>query len=621
MNEDQLDRIKKSLFVVYCFLAIISGILAITGFQPASVSPLLAFIAASIGGTLILYGSIQSLLSRTLTVDFLASIAIFSALAIGEYLAAAIVVVMLNGGEIVEDYAINKASQAIEKLISSAPITARVRRRGKEQQIPIEAVRIGDHVLIKPGEKIPIDGIVEQGRGSVNQAAITGESMPINMTVGHEVYGNTLLEEGAIAIRVTKEQQDTVFFHIIRLVEEAQANKAPVERIADKYARWFAPIIVVIATITFLLTNNIISTVSVLVISCPCALTLATPIAVVTSMGKAARNGILVRNGTSLEEIGDVDIIVVDKTGTLTTGHPHVIDINSWHGKSKEEIIELAAVAEKFSEHTIAKAILAHATHLELTIPDPEQFQVERGSGITAIHKSRSISVGNRRLFNNLGIVLDNEIEEYISHQEAQGRTAVLVADDSKVHGVISVIDTLRPNVVANITAMKNNGIQKVIMLTGDNRQVADAISRQASIDDVQAELLPQQKVAYIQSYQHQGQKIAMIGDGVNDAPALTVADVGIAMGVTGTDVTIETAGIVLTTDDLSKVTQIMNLGQQTINTIKQNVALSMIINILGLALSTQGLINPILASIIHESSALIVVFNSLRLATIKLLN
>ncbi|GAH43648.1 unnamed protein product, partial [marine sediment metagenome] len=334
------------------------------------------------GGAIITFRSIKSLLDKDFTVDFLASVAIIVSIVTGQYLAAAVVVVMLNGGELLEDYASRKASRAIEKLIQSAPVKARIRKDGREVEIPIEEVKVGDSILVKPGEKIPIDGVVISGNGSVNQASITGESMPIDKTLDSEVYGNTLLEDGALEIRVNKEQRDTVFSHIVRLIEEAQANKAPVERVADKYARWFAPIIVVIALATQLLTNDIMATAAVLVVSCPCALTLATPIAVVAAMGNAAKNGILVRHGQSLEEVGKADMVIVDKTGTLTRGSPTVVNVIALDGRSVEEIVELAAVAEKFSEHAIARAILKKAEDFGLNVEDPDDFEVLTGRGV-----------------------------------------------------------------------------------------------------------------------------------------------------------------------------------------------------------------------------------------------
>jgi Cd2+/Zn2+-exporting ATPase len=410
-----------------------------------------------------------------------------------------------------------------------------------------------------------------------------------------------------------------VFSQIVRLVEEAQANKAPVERVANRYAKWFAPVIVLIAIATQLYTNNIIATVAVIVISCPCALTLATPIAVVASMGNASKNGILVRDGPSLEQIGKIDIVIVDKTGTLTMGSPIVVEVKGLDGNSIEEVVELAAVAEKFSEHSIAKAIMQKAEDLGLNVNDPDNFELRMGYGVIAIYDNKRIIVGNKRLLEENDILFKESLRNSLTNQEINGRTSVIIAVDSKPIGFISIADTLRKGVISSIKEMRKNGVKKVIMLTGDNRHIAEMIAKQAFIDETHSELLPENKVEYIKSYQRQGYKVAMIGDGINDAPALTQADVGITMGITGTDVAKETAGIILITDDLSKVSKIMDLSQSTLNVIKQNVMFALAVNFLGILFSTQGFINPIIASIIHESSALIVVFNSLRLAMKKL--
>jgi len=339
-------------------------------------------------------------------------------------------------------------------------------------------------------------------------------------------------------------------------------------------------------------------------------------------MGNAAKNGILVRSGTSLEEVGKVDLVIVDKTGTLTTGLPQVVEVKGFNSRSATDVLKLAAIAEKFSQHPIAGAILDKAEELgftDLGNQSPTAHKVSRGAGVTMTHKGDKIIVGNRKLLSQNGVTLPLEISDYVIKQETQGRTAVFVVKDGEPYGVISVFDTLRPEVATSIKEMRRNGVKKVVMLTGDNRTVAETVSKQTSIDETRAEVLPHEKAQYVKEYQDQGYRVAMIGDGVNDAPALTQANVGIAMGIAGTDVTIETAGIVLTTDDLGKVSKIINLGYKALAIIKQNVVFSLSLNFLGLILSTQGIVSPVFASIIHESSALIVVFNSLRLATYKL--
>jgi heavy metal translocating P-type ATPase len=615
---NDVEKTKVGLFAFYCFLTIVSGVLSFTPFDPA-IRDGLAFTAAVIGGAIILYGSIRSLLDRDFTVDLLASIAIIVSIMVGQYLAAAIVVVMLNGGELVEEYAEGKASQALEKLLRSTPITARVRREGQDVDVPVEKVTVGDRVLVKPGEKIPVDGIVAMGDGSVNQAAITGESLPVSKTRDSDVYSNTLLEDGVLEIRVTKAPNDTVFAHIVQLVRDAQANRAPIIRLADKYARWFAPLILTVAVLTWLVTGDPLATAAVLVVSCPCALTLATPIAIVASMGNAAKHGMLIRNGASLEEISKSDVVIVDKTGTLTLGEPEIVDVKGFNGHALADVLQLAMVAEKFSEHSIAKAILTKGTALGITATDPDAFTVRTGHGVVAMAGNDRILVGNRTLFHEHDVPFEQPIDAYYTAQEHTGGTAMGVALNADVVGIITVADTVRRNVAQSLADLKRNGVKRVVMLTGDNRVVAARIAQQTAIDDVHAELLPDEKGEYVKTYQKNDTIVTMIGDGINDAPALATADIGIAMGIAGTDVAMETAGIILTTDDLSKVSQLIRLSRNARSIIKQNVIFSLAVNVIGLFLSTQGLVSPIIASVIHESSALLVVFNSLRLTTKKL--
>jgi Cd2+/Zn2+-exporting ATPase len=619
ITEEKLGTIRIMSFVVYCLLTVVSGILVLVEYQPTQVSNSFALLAATIGGTIILIGSVKSLINRAFTVDFLASIAVIVSIAIGEYLAAAIVVVMLNGGELIEDYAEKKATNAIEKLIESVPMTAQVRRHGEEVTVLVRDVQTGDIILVKPGEKIPLDGIVLKGNGFVNQASITGESMPIEKDVSNDVYGNTLLESGALEIQVTTTQDDMVFCRLIRMVEEAQTTKAPIERVADRYAKWFAPVIMFIALATWLFTKDPFITAAVLVVSCPCALTLATPIAVVTSMGNAAKNGILIREGAALETVGKSNLLIVDKTGTLTTGTPAVVDVKSVTMESETSIIQLAAIAEKFSEHSIAQAIISKAKALGLSIQDPDEFENLKGYGVAARKNVQRILVGNKRLFHEHNIELADSIRTHLETQEMNGWTPVIVAIDSKIVGIISVSDTLREGVATSLDGLRSNGIKQIVMLTGDNRSVAKRISAEASIDETRSELLPEEKVTHIRKYQSQGYTVTMVGDGINDAPGLASADVGIAMGIAGTDASIETAGIVLANDDLTKLATVMKVSQHTLRIIKQNVIFSLAVNILGIILSTTGFVTPIMASIVHESSALIVVFNSLRLATQKI--
>lgn len=609
-----MDRRDVMVFGLCLSLTIVGGLLLLVGYQPRIWSDALGFSAAVIGGSMITVKSVKALLKRNFGVDILASVAIWLSVLVGEYVAAAMVVVMLNGGELVEGFAEGRSSKAIEKLIKSAPSMAHVLRDGHEVEVPIEDVEVGEILLVKPGEKIPLDGIVMKGNGLVNQAAITGESIPSEKSLQSTVYGNTLLENGTLDINVTKKAGSTVFAQIVKQVEEAQSRRAKVERVADRYARWFAPIILLAGILTQLVTGNVISTAAVLVISCPCALTLATPIAVVAGLGNSARNGVLIRGGTFLEEVGRCDTVVIDKTGTLTLGRPEVVSVKPLGYRTVEDVLVLAGTAEQRSEHSLAGALLEKVKEHGIVLNELEEFKVKPGYGIVAEHGGHRILVGNLSLMKEYDIEIDDELVSYVDSESSLGRTIVMVAEDSEVAGIVSVADTLRVGVREDLAEMREAGAKSIVMLTGDSLPVAKQVASQTGIDEVYAGLLPADKVKHVQDYRERGHRVIVVGDGLNDAPALASANVGMAMGVAGTDVTVETAGIVLMTDDLGKVAGTMRLSRRALSTIKQNVVFALCVNIFGLLLSTQGLISPVLASVIHESNALIVVFNSLRL-------
>jgi Cd2+/Zn2+-exporting ATPase len=605
------------IFFLSLVMTIASLVSSYLNLLPSHITDGLVLVAAAIGGFPIVLGAIRAILSKNFNVDFLASIAIIASIIVREYIAAAIVVIMLTGGEMLEDYGSGKATTAIEKLIRSVPKKARIRRNESEIEVPIEEVHLGDIVIVKPGEKIPVDGLVIGGTAAVNQATITGESMPVEKAKGDEVFGNTFVELGALEIKVTKIGEDTTFAHVIKLVREAQARKAPIERVADRYARWFTPIILMLAVSAFFVTGDALRVISVLVIACPCALTIATPTAVIASIGNAAKKGILIRGGTILEKAAKVDIVVIDKTGTLTTGDPKVVTIEGVNGRTETEALFLAAVAERYSEHPLAKAVLKKANALGIEVADPSEFRVIPGYGVVAKHNSREIIVGNRRLLENNGIKIDKATENYLRALEEDGKTVLLIAEGQELAGIIGVADTLRRKIPQAIENMREVGIKKTVMLTGDTSQIAQSIAKQAGVDEVKSGLLPEDKVAYVEKFRVT-HKVAMVGDGINDAPALASADIGIAMGAAGTDIAIETAGIILTTDEIGKVPEAIGLSRRTLTVIKQNILFALVVNILGIALSTMGIVSPILASAIHEGNALLVVLNSVRLIRAK---
>jgi len=598
-------------------MTIASWTLSYLNLFPNQITDGLALFAAIIGGAPIVLSAIKAVLSKDFNVDFLASIAIVSSVLVREYIAAAIVVIMLTGGEMLENYASEKATTAIEKLVRSVPQKARVRRNGSEIEVPIEQVQLGDIVIVKPGEKIPVDGSIVEGTATVNQATITGESMPVVKFAGDEVLGNTILELGALEVRVTRVGKDTTFAHIIKLVREAQARRAPIERVADRYARWFTPIILTIASLAFLVTGDALRVISILLIACPCALTIATPAAVIAGIGNAAKRGILIRGGTILEEAAKVNMVVIDKTGTLTTGNPEVVTIKGVNGRKEMDALFLAGLAERYSEHPLAKAVLKKAGSLGIDIAGPSDFTVMPGYGVVTRFNGKEITVGNRRLLENKGIRIGKASENYLTTLEKNGETALLIAEGYELAGIIGVADSLREKIPQAIRKMREVGIKKIAMLTGDTSRISEVVARQTGVDEVKSELLPEDKVLYLEKFRAT-HKVAMVGDGINDAPALASADVGIAMGAAGTDIAIETAGIVLTTDEIGKVPDAIRLSKKTLNVIKQNILFALAVNILGVVMSTMGIVNPILASAIHEGNALIVVLNSVRLIRAK---
>jgi len=566
---------------------------------------------------LIAYSALTSLLKGVFGIDLLAIVAVVASVATGEYVAAAIVALMLNGGEVMENYTAGRASKAIQKLIEQSPKIAVVIRDGKEVEVKVESVKLGETVVVRPGDKVPVDGVVLKGQATINQASVTGESAPVEKVEGDSVYSGTTVELGALELKVNAIGEESTYGRIISMVKEAEKNRAPIERAADRYAKYFMPAILALGLGVLLYTRDLLRLASVFVIACPCAMTLATPTAVIASMGNSARRGILIRNGESLEKLSGVDTLVLDKTGTITRGHPKVVDVKAFDAQSKSEVIRLAATAERYSEHPIAQAILRKAEEMGLKPEDQKKFEVEPGLGVRVEIGSGLITVGNYKMVEKYSIALSDEATGCLSNQPAT-QSVVFVARDRKILGALCISDALRNNVKETLQRLKLNGIGKTVMLTGDNEHVARVVGEQIGIDDTVSNVLPAEKVGYVRELRAKGRRVVMVGDGINDAPALAEADVGIAMGVSGTDVTIETAGVVLTSDNVDRLPTLLRIGRETIKVIKQNIAFAMMINVLGIALSVYGSISPLLASVIHESNALVVMFNSLRLLRVE---
>ncbi|MGE5390272.1 MAG: heavy metal translocating P-type ATPase [Deltaproteobacteria bacterium] len=531
--------------------------------------------------------------------------------------ASAIIITLILMGKYLEAVAKGKTSEAIKKLAQLQPKTARVIRGGQEQDIPIEDVGLGDLVVVRPGEKVPVDGRITEGSSSIDESMLTGESLPVDKKAGDNVYGATINKFGTFRLEATRVGRDTALARIIKMVEDAQGSKAPIQKIADQVAGVFVPVVLVIALMTLAswliggagINKALISAVAVLVIACPCALGLATPTAIMVGTGKGAENGILIKGGEHLEQAYKINAIVLDKTGTITRGMPEVTDIIVLNGMDASEIIRLAASAEKGSEHPLGAAIYERGK--QECLPAPESFIALPGMGIEASVNSKTIYIGTRRLLLEKGIDI-NHVQSKIAALEDEGKTVMLMGIDDQLAALIAVADTLKEGSREAIADLKAMGLE-VYMITGDNERTASAIARQVAIDRVLAEVLPENKAKEIIRLQEQGKLVAMAGDGINDAPALATADLGIAMG-TGTDIAMEAADITLMRGDLRTIPAAIRLSRKTMKKIKQNLFWAFIYNIIGIPFAALGLLNPIIAGGAMAFSSVSVVTNSLSL-------
>jgi len=573
--------------------------------------------SALVGSIYIWWSAIQGIRARDFTADIPVSFATAAALIIGQYSAAAVVAVLLLLGGMLEEFVSARAGNALDSLAKLLPDRVTVRRDGEDLVVPLEEVQSADLVLIRSGDRIPIDGVVARGIASVNQAAITGESLAVEKQRGDAVFAGTLNELGALEVRATKVGEETTLGQIRRMVEEAQRQKAPIERILNRYAKFYTPAALILGALVWWVSGDILRAITILIVFCPCVMVLATPTALVASIGNAALRGSLVKKGATIEALAKVTAVAFDKTGTLTFGQPKLATIQPLEEMTETELLRLAAIAEKLSEHPLGRAVVQAALAREVAVPDPEEFMVLPGLGVQVRIDEGEVIIGRPRLLSEQGITVQEEVAVRARNLASVGRTVIMVAHNRQVVGMLVLEDTLRPEAGQVIRRLKKLGI-RTVLVTGDNRVTAERIAGELGISEVHAEVLPAQKVEIVKQLQAQGMNVAFVGDGVNDGPALATANVGVAMGLGGTDVAIETAEIALLSDDLTKLPHLLSLSRQAMRAIKQNLIFSLSVLAIAVGLAIPGILLPVTGALLHELSSIPVIANSARLIGIK---
>ncbi len=601
-------------FLAGWLMTVIGGIFLIASFiLPRMGYPkgeYLAWACVVICGIPLLYLSVWRIIYNKgiskISSALLISMAMIAAILIGDLFAAGEVAFIMEIGALLEDMTTKRARKGLKKLISLAPEEARVIQNGAESSVAIERVAIGDIIRVLPGETIPVDGRIISGETSVDQSVMTGESLPVDKAAGDSVFSGTINLYGSIDFETTKVGRDSSLQKLIRMVEEADKNQAPTQRIADKWASWLVPVALFIALVSFLFTKDIVRGVTVLVVFCPCALVLSTPTAIMAAIGQATKHGVIIKSGEALEKMGKVDTIAFDKTGTLTFGKLEVTDIISLGEMTDKELLSLAASAESRSEHPLARAIVEKAGSCGLAITETQDFKMTAGKGITAGISGVTYALGNECFIAQIGCVPEREAARALDKLRLEGKASVIVSDTEKILGIIGLSDVLRPEAADMIEQLEKMGARSVL-LTGDNKKAAEYFAKTAGISEVRADLLPEQKVENIEALKTQG-KVCMIGDGVNDAPALKIADVGVAMGAMGSDVAVEAADVALMTDDISRIPYLKWLSNTTVKTIKGAIALSMCINFAAITLSVLGILTPTTGALVHNAGSCFVV-------------
>jgi Cd2+/Zn2+-exporting ATPase/Cu+-exporting ATPase len=593
--------------------------------------------AVLVAGYPVFRNVVRATLKGQVIAHTLMSLGVIAALAVGEWATAAVVVFFMRVGDYAERFTTERARRAVKDLTALAPQMARVEREGAEVEIPVAEVHLGETVVVRPGEKIPVDGEVVSGQATVDQAALTGESMPVEAGPGTNVFAATIARLGSLRVRATHVGADTTFGRVIRMVEEAEAHRADVQRIADKFSAYYLPVVAGVAALTFLIRRDPLATAAVLVVACSCSFALATPIAMLASVGAGAKRGLLIKGGKYLESLARADVLLIDKTGTLTLGRPHITDVvisdlrfqiadltgnKSTISNLQSEILQLAASAERYSEHPLAEAVRQAARERGLELLEPQEFEALPGLGVRARVNGNVVAVGNRRMV--LGHAERSEAssrseeslrfaQSDIAELEAQGKTLLFVARDDALAGVLAAADTARPEIPSALAEVRALGVQHIELLTGDNERAAAELANRLGVR-YRAQLLPEDKIAVVKEYQAKGHTVVMVGDGVNDAPALAQADVGIAMGAAGTDVAVEAAHAALMRDDWTLVPELLRLARRTMRVVKMNIAFTALYNLAGLSLAALGFLPPIFAAAAQSLPDIGILANSSRL-------
>lgn len=574
----------------------------------------LASTSVVLNGLPILWGAFTGIMQRRVNVDELVSLAIIASLIQGEFLTAAVVSFVMVMGSLIEQATSDAARRAIHSLIGLSPQAATVVVNGRLETRPLSQVKVGDLILVKPGERIPVDAVVRKGVTAVDESPVTGESLPRDKTPGDSVFAGTLNHNGVVEIEALAVGEDTTLGKVIRLVSEAEAHRPAAVKLIDRYARWFTPLILACAVAAWGLTGELNRAVAVLIVGCPCALILAAPTAIVAAIGRAARDGILVKGGQFLETAARAQVVLFDKTGTLTEGRPRVDDVFSMKGVEAREVLTLAACVEQHSTHPLARAVMKAAHYAKVTIGQVEDMCTRIGLGVRACVQGRMVEVGSAYLCGSIiGIPLD--LRHPLERIKERGATPLVVYQDERPLGIISVADQVRPAAAETVRRLRSLGMERIGLLSGDHERSALTISQAVGADDFWAEMKPENKLQVIKDFQKRGKVVIFVGDGINDAPALAVSDVGIAMGAAGTDVALETADIALMNDDIAKIPFLVRLSRRMLRVIKWNLAFGMLFNLFAVLASGGGMLSPITGAVVHNIGSVLVVLSSASLS------